>query len=362
MSSTAAGGKPSRSASALVADTATGSHHFTVDLYSRTKGIPTGECLMSCPFTVGGHRWLVLYYPNGDQAENAGYISLRLMLAENTYKAVRAQHQFRFAGEPENQALPLAAEPLNNFAGFARWGNSKFIRVEALEKSKHLRGDSFAVRCDLIVVSDFRAVETPAPAPPAFVTVPPSDLHLHLGSLLLAEKGTDVVFEAGGETFAAHRCLIAARSPVFSAELFGEMKESVDTSAVVKIDDMDAQVFNALLYFVYTDTLPETKREEAGEDAMSQHLLVAADRYNLDRLKLICEDKLCRCIQVSTVATILVLAEQHHCSGLKKACFDFLSSQANLKAAMASDGFEHLSQSCPAIMKELISMLSALVP
>uniref|UniRef100_M8BZA8 Speckle-type POZ protein n=1 Tax=Aegilops tauschii TaxID=37682 RepID=M8BZA8_AEGTA len=260
------------------------------------------------------------------------------------------------------KALPLAAEPLNNFAGLASWGNSKFIRAEALEKSKHLRADSFAVRCDLIVVSDFRAVETPEPAPPAFVTVPPSDLHLHLGNLLLAEKGADVVFEAGGETFAAHRCLIAARSPVFSAELFGEMKESVDTTAVVKIDDMDAQVFKALLYFVYTDTLPEMKREEAGEDAMSQHLLVAADRYNLDRLKLICEDKLCRCIQVSTVATILVLAEQHHCSGLKKACFDFLSSQANLKAAMASDGFEHLSQSCPAIMKELISMLSALVP
>jgi speckle-type POZ protein len=65
---------------------------------------------------------------------------------------------------------------------------------------------------------------------------------------------------------------------------------------------------------------------------------VAADRNNLQRLKLICEDKLCRYIDAGTVATILTLTEQHHCNGLKKACFSFLSSWANLKAAMTTDG------------------------
>jgi speckle-type POZ protein len=55
----------------------------------------------------------------------------------------------------------------------------------------------------------------------------------------------------------------------------------------IKIDGMDAAVFRNLLHFIYTDTLPETAQEDL---AMTQHLLVAADRYDVQRLKLICED------------------------------------------------------------------------
>ncbi|GJN20635.1 hypothetical protein PR202_gb08035 [Eleusine coracana subsp. coracana] len=121
---------------------------------------------------------------------------------------------------------------------------------------------------------------------------------------------------------------------------------------------MEAQVFKDLLHFVYTDSLPKLKNDGEEEDVMSQHLLVAADRYNLERLKLICENKLSRYIDVGTVATILTLAEQHGCHGLKKACFGFLSCSANLKAVMATDGFDHLCKSCPSILKELLTMLN----
>jgi speckle-type POZ protein len=162
--------------------------------------------------------------------------------------------------------------------------------------------------------------------------------------------------------------VLAARSPVFSAEFFGAMKES-DTGGVVHIEDMEPRVFKALLYFVYTDLLfPSTKTktmqqvEDDDEDVLSQHLLVAADKYNLERLKLLCEKMLCEYINAGNVATILALAEQHRCQGLKKVCFHFLSSPANLRAAVASDGFEHLSRSCPSVMAELVAMLGNLVP
>jgi speckle-type POZ protein len=198
-----------------------------------------------------------------------------------------------------------------------------------------------------------------ATAAAAMISVPPSDLHQHLGSLLQTEKGADVVFDVAGERFAAHRWLLAARSPVFSAELFGGMKES-HTEGVVHIEDMEPRVFKALLYFVYTDllfqktkTIKQVEEGDAGddgEDVLSQHLLVAADKYNLERLKLLCEKKLCEYINAGNVATILALAEQHHCHGLKKVCFHFLSFPANLRAAMASNGFKHLSRSCPSVM------------
>ena len=60
----------------------------------------------------------------------------------------------------------------------------------------------------------------------------------------------------------------------------------------VQIDGMRAEVFRHLLHFVYTDSLPE--EEEGDGVAMAQHLMEAADRYGMERLKLVCEDRLCR--------------------------------------------------------------------
>ena len=134
------------------------------------------------------------------------------------------------------------------------------------------------------------------------------------------------------------------------------MKEG-DTASVVRIDEMEAEVFKSLLCFAYTDSLPVTEKED--EDVMYQHLLVAADRYNMERLKLICEDKLCKRIDGSTVANVWALAELHHCRDLKDACYEFLSTPANLTEAMATDGSEHLSTSCPSVVKELIALCSA---
>ena len=98
--------------------------------------------------------------------------------------------------------------------------------------------------------------------------------------------------------------------------------------------------------------MPQITREDM---AMAGHLLVAADRYAVERLKLICEDKLCNHIDSDTVATSLALAEQHSCPGLKEACFEFLASPSNFEAMVASDGYEHLKSSCPSVIKELIA-------
>ncbi|KAF8685273.1 hypothetical protein HU200_044066 [Digitaria exilis] len=187
------------------------------------------------------------------------------------------------------------------------------------------------------------------------IKVPPPDLHSDLFRLLTTAKGGDVVFEVGGELFTAHRNVLAARSSVFDGEFFGPMKEK--TGAHIRIDDMEPKVFRLLLRFVYTDTLPPM---DAGEErtVMAQHLLVAADRYDLKRLKLICEDKLCDGIDIGTVATTMALAEQHSCPGLREACIDFISSPGNLKKIIATDGYQHLKATCPTFLEEMVGKLA----
>ncbi|VAI36533.1 unnamed protein product [Triticum turgidum subsp. durum] len=347
-------GLPSGSTSSIIAGAVSGYHLLKVDGYSRTKELPNGEWIDSCPFQVGGRTWHLRYYPNGDKSEYIDYISLFLTLDDTVAKGETVKAQVKFSLiDQDGKPVPLhtLTTKIRDFLVGKSWGFQKFMKTEELEKSEHLKDDSFTVKVDVAMMSEFHAQETPS------IPVPPSDLHQHLGILLSSKAGVDVEFRVGGETFSAHRLVLAARSPVFRAEFFGSMKEGTTTEAI-PIDDMEAQVFNALLTFMYTDTLPDMKQQE--ESAMAQHLLVAADRYDLERLKLICADKLCKHIDTSSVATILALAEQHHCQELKAACLVFLSSPTNLDAAMESEGFDLLTKSCPGVMKDFL--VSQVVP
>ena len=53
------------------------------------------------------------------------------------------------------------------------------------------------------------------------------------------------------------------------------------SSQSVRIEDIDADVFKAMLHFIYTDWAPELDQEPEVAMAMAQHLLAAADRYVL---------------------------------------------------------------------------------
>jgi speckle-type POZ protein len=116
--------------------------------------------------------------------------------------------------------------------------------------------------------------------------------------------------------------------------------------------------------------VPETNEEEkevveendddADVDVMWQQLLVAADRYGIERLRLMCETKLGRYINTNTVATILSLAEQHHCRRLKEECLEFLDFPAHLKQVMEVGGLDHLRSICPSVLIDLIAKLASL--
>uniref|UniRef100_A0A0E0BAU5 BPM/SPOP BACK domain-containing protein n=1 Tax=Oryza glumipatula TaxID=40148 RepID=A0A0E0BAU5_9ORYZ len=76
--------------------------------------------------------------------------------------------------------------------------------------------------------------------------------------------------------------------------------------------------------------------------------------YGLQRLMLICEDRLCNHINTDSVAIMLVLAEKHHCIRLKEVCFQFLSSSTALVEFMESSDFLYFMRSCPTVLKDLI--------
>ncbi|EAZ07692.1 hypothetical protein OsI_29949 [Oryza sativa Indica Group] len=70
-----------------------------------------------------------------------------------------------------------------------------------------------------------------------------------------------------GETFPAHRAVLAARSPVFRAELLGSMAEA--KMSCITLHDIEPVTFRALLRFVYTDELPADDGGELNTTAMA---------------------------------------------------------------------------------------------
>ena len=132
----------------------------------------------------------------------------------------------------------------------------------------------------------------------------------------------------------------------------------------VEIRGMDAQVFKAMLCFIYTDMVPDEfagdQPEEPAEavqgTVIAQHLLVAADRYGLDRLKAMSEQCLSLGVDIGMVASTLALAEQFNCAHLKAKCIEFISggSSTNLDAVLATEGYRHLEVSSPSVLTELL--------
>ncbi|KAL9163925.1 hypothetical protein ABFS82_06G073300 [Erythranthe guttata] len=191
------------------------------------------------------------------------------------------------------------------------------------------------------------------------VIVPPSDMGQSLKYLLDSETGCDITFQVGEESFRAHKLILAARSPVFRAQFFGLVGNP--NSDKVEIEDVEPFIFKALLQFIYSDELPsfdEIMDSTTTPSAiMMQHLLAAADRFGLDRLKQLCEVKLCEEVNAETVATTLSLAEQHRCPQLKAICLKFAAT--NLGVVMQSEGFRHLEESCPSLLSELLETVAS---
>jgi len=90
----------------------------------------------------------------------------------------------------------------------------------------------------------------------------------------------------------------------------------------------------ALLQFMYKDSLPEDvepatahtfERLKLSEiyETLIVKVLAAADKYDLIRLRLLCESHICKGVSVKSVAKILALADRYNAKELKGVCLKF---------------------------------------
>eukprot|EP01083_Nonionella_stella_P074785 202981_1 len=105
-----------------------------------------------------------------------------------------------------------------------------------------------------------------------------------LSGLYLNEGLSDVCFEVGEEQteFHAQRVVLAIRSPVFKAMLFGGMKESLSSDNII-IEDVTEDAFSFMLRFIYTG------KSTNMNSANVVSILYAAEKYQLKDIVELCE-------------------------------------------------------------------------
>ncbi|KAJ6346382.1 hypothetical protein OIU77_029274 [Salix suchowensis] len=348
-----------------VTETVNGSHKFVIQGYSLAKGMGVGKHIASDNFTVGGYQWAIYFYPDGKNPEDhSAYVSVFIALASEGTD-VRALFELTLvdqSGKGKHKVhshfdRSLEGGPYTLKYRGSMWGYKRFFRRAMLETSDYLKDDCLKINCTVGVVvsaTDCSRLNS--------IQVPESDIGAHFGMLLDNMEGSDVIFDVAGEKFHAHKLVLSARSPFFRSKFFDDGVE--ENEQEIAISDLEPKVFKAMLHFIYRDTLIEdvdmatssSSPVSSVSETLTTKLLVVADRYGLDRLRLMCESHLCKDISVNSVASILALADCHHATELKAVCLKFAAE--NLAAVMRSDGFSYLKENCPSLQSELLKTVA----
>jgi speckle-type POZ protein len=153
--------------------------------------------------------------------------------------------------DPDTTDLIHQSAPMAFSEAITNWGLPDFEKRTVIESSPYMHDDRLVIMCEVTVFKEPLVEEI---ALDSGLLVPPSDLTNHLGKLLESEEEADVTFKVKKEVFSAHGIVLAMWSPMFKAELYGPMRDKRTKNITVK--DMQPDVFEALLHYIYIDSLP----------------------------------------------------------------------------------------------------------
>lgn len=164
--------------------------------------------------------------------------------------------------------------------------------------------------------------------------LPPDDIRKDMQYLLKSEALADVTIRCGEKKFKAHKMVLAAQSPVFRKTFEANLKER-RSNDVIEISDISPSVVSDLLYYLYTGNVHNL-------NSLAKDLLNAANKYDIPRLFLICENELKAKIKASNVVEVLLLADVQGAVHLKTACLKFI--QCNTVAVHKTSGWKNLKE------------------
>lgn len=157
-------------------------------------------------------------------------------------------------------------------------------------------------------------------------------------------KNIFITFDVDGRQFKANRVHFEEASPVFY-ELINKQLSKKNTQNIITISDVKSKIFKQILDFI------NNSEEFTLNQSLVEDLLMAADLFELNKLKKICEKNICRNITIDNACRTLVLAHENKANKLKEEAIYLIN--ANLQTIVYTSEYRNMAQYHPEVAEML---------
>ena len=223
------------------------------------------------------------------------------------------------------------------------WGRGSWVsRQSIINNTTLLPGGHLKIFCELTVINGTERPDVEIER--GTNARGQAQVSEHFGKLLNNKEFSDVEIECDGEIFNCHKAVLSIRSDYFQAMFQADMAENRSNKVAIK--DVDSQVVREILQFIYTGATNKNVLKEK-----SRELLAAANQYQLDLLKSICEDHLCSHLQIDNAIENLVFGAFHQASKLRMMAMKVIAR--NLVKLVGTEEYQDLVKDHPSLAAEI---------
>lgn len=305
-----------------------------------------GECIKSSEFISGQgseheHSWRFDIYPNGFNDSSIDFVGLKINLLNNKDQdKVRVNMNISIVDLFNNPTYTIGEKLM----AITIPETGIIFCHDFLSKQKLIK-NAYSLLPDgsLCIIFDIYTMTGSSTTKSKKIIQSNStndQIHNEISKYLYSEKFSDVIIEVDDSELKAHKLILSTKSSVFSA-----MFDEENNNNRIKINDMKLDVAKQLLEFIYTNEKPTKINEYTTE------LMIAAQKYQINGLKIMCEEILFDSISVNNAIKILLIAHQHDMKELKDFVIDFIKSHGVI---LKSTGFKDLEKERPTLALEVL--------
>ena len=299
--------------------------------------------------------WSLYTIPKPSEDPNA----VSLFLSNNGKNEVKASFELTILDKTNQKkktfrsSEPRTFVPFNANAGNNAWGFKNFIQYSALrDEPGFLQDGDLVILCEITIHGEEKTISgSKYPTKDRKI----QSLRNSLESLsddfvkgFTESNCSDLQLNCGGRIFECHEFVLSARSPVFRAMFQSNMTEK--RTKTITIADHSPDVIQKMLQFIYSGKAVLDDQQE-----LTREILKAAEKYGLDILKRMCEDKLCESLVLKNSIKNLILGEMYGATKLMKNAMQLLAS--NMSSVIDTEEWESCAKHHPALVTEVMRVI-----
>lgn len=305
-----------------------------------------GEKVLSPEFDIFNsdkckNKFRLELYPKGNSRNDTGFISLFLVNLSEQKVCLTLSLSLLNQDNTKVDYSKVLEDCVFDTKNTS-WGNSHFYPEKFImdSKKKILKDNKCSILCKIIVKDEIKLEEVKMPCSNNICRFKEFD---SFEKLLTNEEFSDITIVAEGKSFKLHKCILSTRSNVFEAMFRNDMVEK--NQGTVQIEDIRHEVLQELFQFVYTGKVNRIT-------SIADDLLIAAEKYNIDGLKALCEKTMCDNLSEANALKYLKLAVTNNAQLLKSKTVNWI--WLRLEGFIKKPEFNELGMEHPEVLLEII--------